>query len=76
MAINNYERYMVREPAAVERPDPGVKNRRYPPRIYMSSDLVPDVRYNVEFGRVWIMPEPNPHIFKHGHRDCDELTLP
>ncbi len=76
MAINNYERYMVREPAAVERPDPGVKNRRYPPRIYMSSDLVPDVRYNVELGRVWIMPEPNPHIFKHGHRDCDELTLP
>jgi hypothetical protein len=74
MAVDDYERYMVKTPATVEEPDPGVKNRTYPPLIYMSSGLVPGVRYNVEFGWVWGMPEPNPCLGEEvgGH---DEIIL-
>jgi hypothetical protein len=41
---------------------------------YMSSDLVPECKVYLEFGWIWDMPEPNPHIFEHSH-DYDEIVL-
>ncbi len=40
----------------------------------MSNDLVPGSNLYLEFGWIWEMPEPNPHIFEHTH-DYDEVVL-
>ncbi len=58
----NYDKYLVKKPITQGQPDSRVQNRTYPPLIYMSSAQVPDVKYNVEFGWVWGMPQPNPYL--------------
>jgi hypothetical protein len=66
--------YLVKEPLRLEKPDPKVKNRTFPLLVYLSSAQVPGVRYNIELGWVWGMPEPNPYLSEQV-RDHDEIIL-
>lgn len=52
----------------------GVKGRQSPTMTYMSNNLVPGCNVYLEFGWIWDMPEPNPHILGHSH-DYDEIVL-
>jgi hypothetical protein len=73
MATVNYEKYIVKKPIRQEDSRPGVKNRTFPPLIYMSSARIPEVKYNIEFGWVWGLPEPAfyaEHVYEH-----DEIIL-
>jgi len=73
MAESKYSKYLVRKPTY----EAGVKNtkgRQIPTMTYMSNDLVPGCNTYLEFGWIWEMPEPNPHIFEHTH-DYDEIVL-
>ena len=69
--------YFVMEPLR-EVSVPGidlVKGRTYPTLTYMGRNLVPAANDYLEFGWIWEMPDPNPHIFEHVHRDNDEIVL-
>jgi hypothetical protein len=69
--------YFVTEPLR-EVSVPGidlVKGRTYPTLTYMGRNLVPAANDYLEFGWIWEMPDPNPHIFEHVHRDNDEIVL-
>ena len=69
--------YFVTEPLR-EVSVPGidlVKGRTYPTLTYMGRELVPAANDYLEFGWIWEMPDPNPHIFEHVHRDNDEIVL-
>ena len=71
------ESYFVTEPLR-EVSVPGidlVKGRTYPTLTYMGRNLVPAANDYLEFGWIWEMPDPNPHIFEHVHRDNDEIVL-
>ena len=47
-----------------------------PTMTLMSNDLVPGVDTYIEVGWVYEMPEPNPHIFEHNHREgCREIVM-
>jgi hypothetical protein len=41
---------------------------------YMSRHHIPEVNYYFEFGWLYGMPEPNPHIFEHKHH-FDEIVF-
>ena len=71
--MGNYERFLVKKPAYEVTPGK-VKGRQRPTMTYMSSDLVPENDVYLEFGWIWDMPDPNPHIFEHSH-DYDEIVL-
>ena len=73
MAESKYEKYFVRKPAYETGP-PTTKGRQTPTMTYMSSDLVPGANVYLEYGWIWGMPEPNPHIYEHSH-DYDEVVL-
>ena len=60
--------YLVKEPLRSENSHLKASNRTYPPLVYMSGAQVPGVRYNVGFGWVWGMPEPNPYGGEIGPR--------
>jgi hypothetical protein len=68
-----YGKYLVKKPAR-EVGGGKIKGRQHPTMTYMSSDLVPECKVYLEFGWIWDMPEPNPHIFEHSH-DYDEIVL-
>ena len=70
----NYEKYLVKEPITQGQPDSSVQNRTNPPLIYMSSAQIPDIKYNVEFGWVWGMPQPNPFLDERVG-EYDEILL-
>jgi len=76
MAESKYGKYLIKKP--VREVDTtlagGVKGREYPTMTYMSNDLVPGCNMYIEFGWIWDMPEPNPHILEHSH-DYDEIVL-
>jgi hypothetical protein len=57
----NYEKYLVKEPIIQNQPASNVRNRTFPPLIYLSSAQIPEIKYNIEFGWVWGMPQPNPY---------------
>ena len=71
--MGNYERFLVKKPAYEVTPGK-VKGRQRPTMTYMSSDLVPENDVYLEFGWIWDMPDPNPHILEHSH-DYDEIVL-
>jgi hypothetical protein len=73
MAEPKYSKYMVRKPA-YETGLANVTGRQIPTMTYMSSDLVPGANLYLEFGWIWDMPKPNPHITEHSH-DHDEIVL-
>jgi hypothetical protein len=69
--------YFVTEPLR-EVAVPGidlVKGRTYPTMTYMGRDLVPGANDYLEFGWIWEMPDPNPHIFEHVHPKYDEIIM-
>ena len=71
------ENYFVTEPLR-EVSVPGidlVKGRTYPTLTYMGRKLVPAANDYLEFGWIWEMPDPNPHIFEHSHDEHDEIVL-
>jgi hypothetical protein len=68
----DYERYLVRKP--VYEQGPPVKNRQHPTMTYMSRQLVPEANHYIEFGWIYGMPEPNPHIFEMTH-NFDEVVF-
>jgi hypothetical protein len=72
----DYGKYVVRKPAYEVIAGTPVKNRQGPSSMtFMSRNLVPESNAYVEGGWVWGMPDPNPHIFEHVHRDYEELVL-
>ena len=76
MAVAKYGKYLIKKPVREVNVDVagGVKGREYPTMTYMSRDLVPECDLYLEFGWIWDMPDPNPHIFEHAH-DHDEVVL-
>jgi hypothetical protein len=72
----DYEKYLVRKPVYEVIADTPVKNRQEPASMtFMNRNLVPECDIYIEGGWVWGMPDPNPHIFDHVHRDFEELVL-
>lgn len=70
----SYEKYMIKEPITQDQPDLNVRNRTFPPLIYMSRAQVPGIKYNIEFGWVWGMPRPNPYLDERVG-EYDEILL-
>jgi hypothetical protein len=68
----DYEKYLVRKP--VYEQGPPVKGRQHPTMTYMSRQLVPAANHYIEFGWIYAMPEPNPHIFEMTH-GFDEVVF-
>ncbi len=68
----DYEKYLVRKP--VYEQGPPVKNRQHPTMTYMSRQLVPEANHYIEFGWIYGMPDPNPHIFEMTH-NFDEIVF-
>ncbi len=75
MAARDWEKNLVRKPR-YEVSAGEIAGRQYPTMTMMSNDLVPGVNTYIEMGWVYDMPEPNPHIFEHRHREgCREIVL-
>ena len=71
----NWEKNLVRKPR-YEVTAGDIKGRQYPTMTLMSNDLVPGSNTYIELGWIWDMPDPNPHIFEHTHREgCNEIVL-
>jgi len=70
----NYEKYLVKEPIIQSQPVLNVQNRTFPPLIYLSSAQIPETKYNIEFGWVWGMPQPNPYLDERVG-EFDEILL-
>jgi len=68
----DYEKYLVRKP--IYESCSGVKNRQSPAMTYMSRAQVPEVDCYLEFGWIYGLPEPNPHVSEHVH-DFDEIIM-
>ncbi len=69
----DYETYVIRSPlreVAVE-----VTNRQMPTMTYMSGVHIPGANMYSEFGWIYDMPEPNPHVLAHGHENFKELVF-
>ncbi len=72
MSKIDYEKYLVRKP--IYEAGAGYKGRQSPTMTYMSSAQVPEANYYIEFGWIYKIPEPNPHIHEHVH-NYDEIVL-
>jgi hypothetical protein len=72
MTASKYEKYLVREP--LWEAAPGIKKRQSPTMTFMSGKQVPEANYYIEFGWIYDIPEPNPHIHEHAHK-FDEIVL-
>ncbi len=77
MVNSNYAKYLNQEPRIkhmAHHDIETVKGRSWPQRIYMSKDIVPGCPIFVEFGWIYDMPDPNPHLFQHSH-SSDEVVV-
>ena len=74
MAKTSYEKNLIKKPIREAGPKYELKNRMNPSMTYMSAAQVPGVKYYIEFGWVWGIPEPNPHTPEHMHR-FNEIIL-
>jgi hypothetical protein len=70
----NYEKYLIKEPIIRSQTALNVKNRTFPPLIYLSSAQIPEIKYNIEFGWVWGIPQPNPYLHERVN-EYDEILL-
>jgi hypothetical protein len=68
----DYEELIVRSP--IREVGRSVINRQMPTMTYMSRHQVLGANYYIEYGWIYGMPEPNPHIFEHLH-NYDEIVL-
>ncbi len=75
MAGFSYNNYLVKTPAREVNAGAGIRGRTNPTLTYMSNELVPGSNVYIEFGWVWDVPDPNPHILAHSHADYDEVVL-
>ena len=66
------EEFVVRTP--VREVGRSVKNRQMPTLTYMSRHLVLEANCYLEYGWIYGMPEPNPHVFEHVH-NYNELVM-
>jgi hypothetical protein len=66
MSESVIEKYHVKKPI-YEIGSPDVKGRQHPTMTFMSDTLVPGCNTYIEFGWVWDIPKPNPHIPEHAH---------
>jgi hypothetical protein len=69
----DYEQYVIRSP--IREAGGPIKNRQSPTMTYMSRHHINIANYYIEFGWIYGMPEPNPHIHKHVHKKYDEIVL-
>lgn len=75
MAAKNWENNLVRKPH-YEVSAGDIKGRQYPTMTLMSNNLVPGSNNYIEIGWVYEMPDPNPHIHEHSHREgCNEIVF-
>jgi hypothetical protein len=74
MAKTDYGKYLVRKPVFEMGKKAQIKGRQIPTMTYMSKDLVPECNTYVEYGWIYDMPEPNPHIREHAH-EHDEIVM-
>jgi len=51
-----------------------IKGHTTPTLTYISDKLMPGCNTYMEYGWIWEMPQPNPHIFEHVH-DYDEFLF-
>ncbi|MCR4394238.1 MAG: hypothetical protein NUV31_07725 [Dehalococcoidales bacterium] len=56
----DYNRYLVKYPATGHLRTYYNGNCTSPPLVYMSSQLIPEVRYYIEFSWIWGIPYPEP----------------
>lgn len=72
----DYEKYQVQKPVYEVIAGTPVKNRQEPASMtFMNRNLVPECNIYIEGGWVFGMPDPNPHIFEHVHRNYEELVF-
>jgi hypothetical protein len=70
----DYEQYVVRSPIREMLAGVTVVNRQIPTMTYMSRAQTQGAPCYMEFGWVYGIPEPNPHIGEHVH-NFDEILL-
>jgi hypothetical protein len=70
----DYEQYVIRSPLR-EAGNPKVKGRQHPTMTYMNRQQINVANYYIEFGWIYEMPTPNPHIHRHIHKKYDEIVL-
>jgi hypothetical protein len=70
----DYEQYVVRNPVREMLGGAKITNRQIPTMTYMSKHQVIGANYYLEFGWVYGIPQPNPHIPEHMH-SFDEILL-
>jgi hypothetical protein len=75
MSKHDYSRNLVKVPKREVAAGLGIKGRTNPTLTYMSNELVPGSNVYIEWGWIWEMPEPNPHIFEHSHNKYNEIVL-
>jgi len=51
-----------------------IKGHTTPTLTYISDKLMPGCNTYMEYGWIWEMPQPNPHIFEHVH-EYDEFLF-
>jgi len=51
-----------------------IKGHTTPTLTYISDKLMPGCTTYMEYGWIWEMPQPNPHIFEHVH-EYDEFLF-
>ena len=69
----DYEQYVIRSP--LREAGGIIKGRQSPTMTYMNRHQINVANYYIEFGWIYDIPEPNPHIHRHIHRNYDEIVL-
>lgn len=73
MDESKYANYLIKTPVR-EVGIADIKGKTNPTLTYMSNELVPGSNIYIEWGWIWDMPAPNPHILDHSH-GFDEVVL-
>jgi hypothetical protein len=74
MSLMDAEKYLVRKPLGEVGLKSKTTGRQSPSQTYLSNTLVPGSNTYIEFGWIYDMPNPNPHIYEHVH-DYDEIVI-
>ena len=75
MPEKSYAKNLVKVPIREVSGKKQIEGRTIPTLTYMSNDQVPGSNMYIEFGWIWDVPKPNPHILEHLHEDYDEIVL-
>lgn len=73
----DFSKYLVQEPLREvgnrQRTKP-LTGRQTPTMTFMCKKLVPESNAYIEFGWIYEVPDPNPHLLEHAHA-YDEIVL-